>query len=345
MRIRYRHLHLVLIFLFCTQTTFYGKYCLGQVGFAWDPSCALDQPRPFGLSHVHSRGSCELTDYDCADRNDIQRKMLFDYYNANRYDAYSADGVSGWDTSCYLNPLKQCQRQKQWWQNVDSHLYPATSGTVWVAPFAQRVYGPRTTTITPEVGPASVVPELPADQSPQTPLPVTPQPTMAEPSPDFSTDGLSMDSNSHGSIPDLKDGTLLFEPPALPQGTPPFDSPTIPEAIPTPEGYEDAVGDVPPEFEWDESLLDELPELNRTTPKGNPAPPSSGNFDELGRVEPRSRSNFATATHVPRSVRSASRIPRTENALEAAIRLQSLEADLRTDEVKPNANDVRERPR
>ena len=94
---------------------------------------------------------------------------------------------------------------------------------------------------------------------------------------------------------------------------------SLPTTAPPTDNYNDAVGDVPPEFKWDESLLDELPELNHTTPSapvsitplnGNPIPPSSNSVTRQGRIE------------------------RPKNALEAAIRLQSLEADLRSNKGK-----------
>lgn len=354
MRSQHRHFLFGLLFLFCIQGAFCGKYCLGQVGIAWDPSYASNchhgsaGARRFGMNNLDNAGVCSALDVDVSDANDVQRNVLFEYYNANRFEVYSADGVSGWDTSCYLSALKQCRRRKQSWRNIDSHLGKTATGAVWVAPFAKRAYGMATGYQSPqwnaEQKPAASDLQVPSRDPLQAPNQVAPTlPTTASPL-ESPPDGLDLpkmdfsgdDFNSHGSIPEMNNAFPL---------TDPAESTAMPGEKSSSEEYEDAVGDLPPEFHWDESLLDELPELNGPAagsipqtqsvpdsfPMGNPLPPASGTLDRQGRVNQRMQNEVFVARQPQRGTRLESSKPetKTENALQAAIRMQSLKNDLR----------------
>lgn len=298
---RHRRTTAIACLLFCTQAVLFSKCGLGQVGIAWDPSYAATNfaecgsnacgGGALGLSALRG-GQYNPLDFDSAEPNDEQRRVLFEYYNANRYQAFSADGVEGWDTTRNLNPLKIAARRRQSDCNLASCL---GAGTMQVDPFLKRIYGGTaagfsTTSSEAMSSPLSPQPDLPATNIPADIWPPT---TNEDPNPVY----------------DL---------------TEEIDVEPI-EEFPTPEEYKDVAS----EFEWDESLLDELPELNDgakpSAIPGNPLPPTSTDVDDQGNIQrrPPSRRLVAKRSREIRSTRTTQILQKEISPLQAAIQLQS----------------------
>ena len=302
--------------LLCAQLVFFSKFCVAQVGIAWNPSYAAPNYPSYGngiprLQMARGIGGvdervCPL-EFDVNDPNDLQRSVLYDYFNVNRSAVYSADGVSGWDTRCIKNPVQAIRRERQLRANVNSRL---GSGQIWVDPFPKRIYGPGDGT---SLSASPATDKKSGTAAPTGNRPSQPSSSLVRPQP------------SAIVTPQIEGPTNFDDWTNENQPEPNHDEPSV-EILPPPEEYEDAAPEIEP-LEWDESLLDELPELNLGFPKGNPLPPTSKELDGFGRVQRRPQQPIAVQGNAqrqqPSTVRTASRPTAPTNALQAAIQLQT----------------------
>lgn len=250
-------LRMVGYFLFCTQAFVFTNSGLAQVGIAWEPAYVTEHivhgggvisgGRGLGLRPL--RNKTTALDFDLSDPNDVQRQILFDYYNANRYEVYSADGVSGWDTSHSWNPIRNVMRRRQSDLNLSSGL---GMGMYQVEPFAKR-----------SIHAAAIPPTHPAPASKQQhekskkPNHDLPTPNTA-PAMDHSDNATSTDSPLQNAWPVENRGPSSLIDDLRGKGITPLPTKSLLPGFPATEKYDD----VAPEFDWDDSLLDDLPEFD-----------------------------------------------------------------------------------